>query len=100
VWFILKIKLSSKVLKHIIDRHPEVAGYTRKIVETVQNLDVIVKGLRGEFKALKFYSDLHIGPKYLVVVYREIDKEKVIITAYFTSKLARVKGEIIWRKPQ
>ena len=78
MWFILKIKLSSKVLKHIIDRHPEVAGYTRKIVETVQNPDVIVKGLRGEFKALKFYSDLHIGPKYLVMVYRRLIKKRLL----------------------
>jgi len=26
--------------------------------------------------------------------------KKVIITAYFTSNIARAKGEIIWRKAQ
>ncbi|MBS7620817.1 hypothetical protein KEJ32_01640 [Candidatus Bathyarchaeota archaeon] len=66
----------------------------------VQEPDLIIKGLRGGFKALKFYVDLHIGPKYLVVIYREKGEEKVIITAYFTSNVAMVKGEIVWRKLQ
>ena len=86
------------ILDHIATRHPEVAAYTHEIVETVQNPDLIIKGLRGELKALKFYTELHIGPKYLVVVYREFHAEKVIITAYFTSNVARVKGEVVWRK--
>jgi hypothetical protein len=94
----MEIKLSKRVLNHIATRHPEVAAYTNAIVKTVQNPDLIVKGLRGEFKALKFYAGLHVGPNYLVVVYRELREEKVIITAYFTSNVARVKGEVVWRK--
>ena len=94
----MKTKLSKKVLNHIIKRHPEVKVHIHKITETVQNPDIIIKGTRGELKALKFYPTLHVGPKYLVVVNRELHEEKVIITAYFTSNVARVKGEIIWRK--
>jgi len=94
----MKIKLSKRVVNHITRRHPEVKDHVHKIAETVRNPDIIIKGMRGELKALKFYSELHIGPKYLVVVHREIHEEKVIITAYFTSNVARVKGEIIWRK--
>jgi len=96
----LRIKLSKKVLDHIVARHPEVKAYTRKIIKTVQDPDLIIKGLRGEFKALKLYTTLHIGTKYMVVVYRELHEEKVIITAYFTSNVAKVKGEVIWRKSQ
>jgi len=96
----MKIKLSQTVLNHIILRHPEVKAYTHKITETVQNPDLVVKGLRGEFKALKYYLTLHIGPKYLVIIYRNFNEEKVIITAYFTSNVTRVKGEVIWRKLQ
>jgi len=51
----MKIKLSRKVLDHIVSRHPEVKAYIDKIVETVQNPDMIVEGVRGELKALKFY---------------------------------------------
>jgi len=96
----MKIRFSKRVLHHIVTRHPEAKAHTHKIVETVQNPDMLVKGARGELKALRFYPDLHIGPKHLVVVYRELHKEKVIITAYFTSNVAKVKGEITWRKSQ
>lgn len=95
---VMKIKLSRTVLSHIVARHPEVAAYTNEIVETVQNPYLVIKGSRGELKALKFYTRLHIGPKYIVVVYRELHGEKVIITAYFTSNVATVKGEVIWKK--
>ena len=95
----MHMRLSKKVLDHIVARHPEVKAYTREIAEAVRNPDLVVRGLRGELKALKFYPALSIGAKYLIVVYRDFDDdEKVIITAYFTSNLARVKGEVIWRK--
>lgn len=96
----LSIKLSRKVLNHIVSRHPEVARYPHEIIMTVKDPDLVIRGLRGEFKALKFYANLSIGSKYLVVIYREQNEEKVIITAYFTSNMARVKGEIVWRKLQ
>jgi len=96
----MDIKLSKRVLDHIVSRHPEVAAYAHKIVETVQNPDLVIRGMRDELKALKFYTELHLGSKYLVVVYRESRKEKVIITAYFTSNVAKVKGEVTWRKSQ
>ena len=99
-WLTLEVKLSNEVLNHIVVRHPEVATYTHKIIETVEDPDLIIKGLRDELKALKFYTELHIGSKYLVVVYHERGKAKVIITAYFTSNVDKVKGEVVWRKPQ
>jgi len=94
----MRVRLSRKVLDHIVSRHPEVKAYTGEISEAVRNPDLVVRGLRGELKALKFYPRLPIGSKYLVVVYREFDDEKVIITAYFTSNLAKVKGGVVWRK--
>jgi len=94
----MEIKLSKTVIDHNVIRHPEVAAYTREIVEAFRNPDLIIRGLRGELKALKFYAELHVEPKYLVVVYRELREEKVIITAYFTSNVARVKGEVVWKK--
>ncbi|MGB9714383.1 MAG: hypothetical protein ACPLZC_05320 [Candidatus Bathyarchaeales archaeon] len=67
----MSIKISRRVLNHIVSRHPEVARYTSEIVMAVQDPDLIIKGLRSEFKALKFYANLHIEPKYLVVIYQE-----------------------------
>ena len=77
----MEIKLSKKVLDHIAPRYPEVVAYTHEIVKTVQDSDLVIRGLMGELKALKFYTELHIGPKYFVVVYRELHEKKVIITA-------------------
>ncbi|KPV64841.1 MAG: hypothetical protein AOA65_0755 [Candidatus Bathyarchaeota archaeon BA1] len=94
----MKVRFSKRVLNHIVKRHPEVEAHVHKIAETVEYPEVIIRGTRGELKALKFYPALPIGPKYLVVVYREIHEEKVIITAYFTSNLAKIRGEIIWIK--
>ena len=96
----MAVKLSERVLEHIVRRHPEVAAYTSEVVETVRSPDLVIRGLRGELKALRFYAELHVGPKYLVVVYRELRGEKVIITAYFTSDVARVRGEVLWRRRQ
>ena len=59
----MKIKLSKRVLNHIVKRHPEVKAYMHRIVETVQNPGVIIRGMRGELKALKFYPTLHIRTK-------------------------------------
>lgn len=59
----MEIRLSRRVLDHIVRRHPEVAGYRHEIVETVRTPDLVVRGLRGEFKALKFYTELHVGSK-------------------------------------
>ncbi|RSN75404.1 hypothetical protein [Candidatus Methanodesulfokora washburnensis] len=91
-----KIKLPKRTLDHIITRHPEVAAYIHRIVEAAQDPDLVIKGLRGELKALKFYTNLHIGPKYLVVIYREVHREKLLNC--LTSSIAKVKGEIIWKK--
>ena len=56
-----------------------------------------MKGNHEEMKAVKLFTKTHLGPKYLVVVYREKSGRKDIITAYFTSDLKRVKGEPIWK---
>jgi hypothetical protein len=93
-------ELGKRVLEHIISRHPEVAPYVDWILDTVEEPDLVLRGSKGEFKALRLYSGRRIGRKYLVVIYDERGGERVIITAYFTSDIKRVKGEVTWRKPQ
>jgi hypothetical protein len=43
------------------------------------------------------YTQAHLGPKYIVAIYREKGVRKDITTAYFTSDLKRVKGDVEWR---
>jgi len=58
--------------------------------------EIIVKGKKAELKAVRFVPKTHLGPKYLVVVYREDSGQKRIITA-FTSDPKKLKGEVVWR---
>lgn len=71
--------------------------YQRLVKEVVAEPELIIQGVQRERKAVRFVAKTHLGPKYLVVVYLEEDSRKAIITAYFTSDLKRVKGDIIWR---
>ncbi len=90
--------LSEEARKHIRDRHPEVSRYEELIKDVLANPEFILKGNREERKAVRYVKETHLGPKYLVVVYREkASGQKAIITAYFTSDLKRIKGEPIWK---
>lgn len=90
--------LSEEARKHIRERHPEVSRYEELIKEVLVNPEFILKGNREERKAIRYVKETHLGPKYLVVVYREsASGRKAIITAYFTSDLKRIKGEPIWK---
>lgn len=91
------LALSEVAWKHIRERHPEATGYRDLIKDIVTRPDLIVRGVGGEKKAIKWVKQTHLGPKYMVVIYREKGDRKDIITDYFTSNLKRVKGEVEWR---
>ena len=59
--------------------------------------ELIIRGRRAESMPVRHVPKTHLGPKYLVVVYREASGRKHIITAYFTSDLKKIKGDVVWR---
>ncbi len=59
--------------------------------------EIIVKSKRAELKAVRFVPKTQLGPKYLVVVYREESGQKRTITAYFASDPKKLKGEVVLR---
>ena len=69
-----------------------------KVLETIANPDIIQQGDYDELLAIKFFENTPLTEKYLVVIYKEIDKEDgFVITAYFTGKpLGR--RTIIWKR--
>jgi len=91
------LTLSEKAWKHIRERHPELSNYDGLIKDTLARPDAILKGNLRETKAVRFTTKTHLGPEYLLVVFREEGGQKNIITAYFTSNLKRIKGEPIWK---
>jgi hypothetical protein len=71
----------------------------RIILETVRTPDLVLKGHGKELLALKRYI-APLGPKDMVVIYRE-DKQ-LIITAFLTSKSSKLlsKRRTVWQKPR
>jgi hypothetical protein len=71
--------------------------YRNEIQNAVLSPAFVLKGENQALKAVRLIPDSHLGSKYLVVVYYEKRGRKDIITAYFTSDLKRIRGEIIWK---
>lgn len=81
------VRLSSERWEHIERRHPEMRNQKERILETISNPDFIQQGDYGELLAIKFFDSTPLSQKYLVVGYKEINKEDgFVITAYFTRK--------------
>jgi len=88
--------LSEKAWSHIRQRHPEVSRYEELVRSVAAKPESIFEGSGGERKATRLVKT-HLSTKYLVVVYREENSRKAIITAYFTSDLRKIKGELVWK---
>ena len=90
-----KIHLTTERWYHIIENHCEMAGSAFKILDAVNDPDIIVKGLASELLAVK-----KIDTQYLISVYRETNKHGFIITAFYTTLLKKLlkNRKIIWSK--
>ncbi len=69
--------------KNGIARHCELAGLRLEVLETISNPARVVEGGEGELLALR---ELDLG-KYIVVVYRELEGDGFVITAFLTRRL-------------
>ncbi|MBI3250207.1 MAG: hypothetical protein HYZ50_27235 [Deltaproteobacteria bacterium] len=100
-----KIRLTSKVwtAKFLASR-PEFrqrAEYPEELKAVIEDPDYIARGEEGELIALRWCDIAPKRPKYLCVVYRELNGEGFIITAFFTSRLRRfLQRELVWQKQQ
>jgi hypothetical protein len=67
-------------------------------VDTVKDPDFVARGLHGELKAARLCVDIPIGPRYIVVVYREIKgRDGFIITARLGSDVGNlIRGGVVW----
>ena len=84
---------------HIERRHPELRGLKERVLDTVEEPRLVVRGRYGEFLAID--SPASTGhARSLVVVYRESSKDGLIITAYLTSDTSDLeRREKIWPNP-
>lgn len=87
------IRLTDERWAHITEEHCEIAGMRTDVLETVASPDRIVMGNAGELLAAKEI----IHGKFLIVVYRELDVDGFIITAFITSKVQSVlRRKQVW----
>lgn len=89
----IPIRLTQERLSHIYQGHPEMEGCEDLIVETLSEPEKILEGDNGALMAVRKYEKTPVSEnKYLVVVYKELEDDGFVITAYFTRRLPK------WRK--
>lgn len=77
------IRLPAERWFHIIEEHSEMAGYYFEVLETIEEPEIIYEGQAGEYLAVR---EIETG-KYIVVIYREVNKQDgFIITAFLTKR--------------
>jgi len=78
----LLIRLTEERWSHIIDEHGELSGLRAEVLRTVSEPERILAGNGGALLAL---STVEPG-KWLVVVYREVEDDGFVITAFLTRR--------------
>ena len=94
------IRLTDTIWNKISKEHLEFEDkYLEEMKETIRNPDYIVEGWQKELLALKWCDIAPAKPKYLCVVYRELNGEGFIITAFFISRYGKLlRRNILWQK--
>lgn len=83
----IPIRLTDERWVHITEEHCELAGMRLEILETVAEPGQILAGNQNELLAAR---EIEPG-KYLVVVYRELNRDGFIITAFVTRRVQSLR---------
>ena len=92
------IRLTDERLRHLETDHPEMAGQTPRIAETLAAPDLIVRSRTDASVELfyKWYTTTPVIAKFLCVVVKALPDDPFMITAYHTDAVKR--GEGLWEK--
>ena len=77
------VRLTDERWAHVTDEHTELAGMRLEVLEAVEDPEWVFAGREGELLAVRAAQQ----GKHLVVVYRELNRDGFVITAFFTSRL-------------
>ncbi len=80
----IPIRLTDERWSHITEEHCELAGLRLEVLEAVVQPERLLAGNEGELLAVR---TLEPG-KVLVAVYRELEHDGFVITAFVTRRLA------------
>ena len=98
-----RVRLSDAAWVHkILVSHPEFsadAGYEQELRRTLEDPEFIVEGWEGELLSLRWCPTAPRGPKYLCVVYREVEPMGFVITTFFVSRYGKLLRRLVrWQK--
>ena len=89
----IRIRLTDERWAHITEEHCELAGMRLEVLETVVQPARVLAGNAGELLAVR---ELKAG-KFLVVVYREGQRDGFMITVFLTRRVASFnKRKQLW----
>jgi hypothetical protein len=89
----IPIRFPDERWEHILTEHAELADMREKILEVVSEPEIIYAGSDDELLAVR---EIATG-KWLVVVYREMDDDGFIITAFWTRRKQSLdKRKVVW----
>ena len=89
-----RVVLNQERWRHIVLRHPELKNAAELILDVVAHPDEVYIDPTGAFHALKRAKSVS---DFLVVIY-SVEDEGYIRTAYYTSKLRKVRRYKAFRK--
>lgn len=90
-----EIRLTDERWLHIVEGHPEMAGFLRDVLLAVAVPDYIFQGSTDELLSAVYKRE----DKMLIVVYKETETDGFIITAYFTKHIEKIfKRKIVWQR--
>jgi hypothetical protein len=93
------IRLTYKQWAHIVETHDYMSGCMDSVIETLAEPDYIVRGWTDELIALKHYDETVISEKTVVVVYKEMEHDGFVITAFMTSRLEQIlRRGVLWQR--
>ena len=96
----ISIELTRERWNHIITSHLDMTDNEDLLLKTVEDPDMILKGVSDEVRVVRFFQETHVGPRYIMAAYKELrDGGGFIITAYKTTKVAQlVTRGVVWQK--
>lgn len=95
-------RLTERIWGKIRESHPEFQlslGYADEIGAAIEDPDYVVRGWTDEYLSLRWCETAPGRPKHLCVVYRELNDEAFVVTAFFVTRYERLlRREVVWRR--
>ena len=94
----VRIRLTEERWQHIVDGHPEMASERTRMLQSLEDPDIVQAGDFGELLAIRHWTATTLGSKHVVVAYREVSQvDGFIVTAYLARRASRSRS-VLWKR--